>query len=178
MQRNHSYFKPLQSDLRAQVQEVAVHASSLWDGFVFQRDSDELFRIWGQGGIELHCRMAELAMRDVQLGEALFQAVDASFPGVYTYEVTEALGQMVAGHLVSTGNFPTEPEWQTTLGELALEFFEHGSLSQDEMSGLREVVARQLPHWQSGPSPNPFDAPPHHIPIKPPPDGVHSQATT
>lgn len=177
MQRNHRYSTPLQSDLRAQVQDVAVHASSLWDGFVFQRDSDELFQIWGQGGIELHFKMAELAMEDAQLCEALFQAADASFPGVYTYEVTEALGQMVAGHLVSTGDFPTELEWQTTLGDLALEFFEHGSFSHEQMNELRAVVARQLPHWQPGPPDTPSSFPSLIIPIHRPPDRGHSQAT-
>lgn len=163
-------------NLRALAQEIAVHASSLWDGFVFQRNPDDLFQIWGQGGIELHFRMADLAMADARLCDALFMASDSSFPGVYSYEVTEALGQMVASHLVSTGDFPTKPEWQTALGELALAFFERGQFSTQEMAVLRDVVARQLPHWQSLPTDNPTSNAPF-IPIKPPPAGGNFQAT-
>ena len=40
--------------LQTWAQGLAVHASALWDGFVFGRESDDLFRIWGQGGVELH----------------------------------------------------------------------------------------------------------------------------
>jgi len=159
-------------NLRSLVQEVAIHASSLWEGFVFQRNSEELFHIWGQGWIELYFQMADLAMADVRLCDALFTASDASFPGVYTYEVTEALGQMIAAHLVSTGDFPTEAEWQTALGELALTFFERGHFSDDEMAVLRAVVARQLPHWQAtDESPPPTSS--AHIP-PPPAGGGHS----
>jgi hypothetical protein len=138
-----------------QALDVAVHASSLWDGFVFQRDSDALFRIWDQGGIELHFKMAELAIVDAALCAALFLAADSSFPGVYNYEVTEALGQMVAGHLVSTGAFPTEAEWQNTLAELALSFFEQGNFSSQEVDRLRQVVIQWLPLWQGKPPDSP-----------------------
>jgi len=161
-------------NLRSLAQEVAVHVSSLWDGFVLGRESDELFRIWGRGGIELHFEMASLAIADVRLCDALFTASDASFPGVYTYEVTEALGQMIAAHLVSTGDFPTEAEWQTALGELALSFFERGHFSDDEMAVLREVVARQLPHWQATDESPP---PTSNVHIPPPPAGGSHSAT-
>lgn len=157
--------------LRSLIQGVAVHASSLWDGFVLGREPDELFRIWGQGGLELHFQMADLAMTDARLCDALFTASDASFPGVYIYEVTEALGQMIAAHLVSTGDFPTEQEWQTALGELALTFFERGHFSDEEMAVLREVVARQLPHWQAASDENPLPANTALTPIPPPPAG-------
>lgn len=142
-----------------QALDVAVHASSLWDGFIFQRDSDELFRIWDQGGIELHFKMAELAIVDAALCDALFLAADSSFPGVYNYEVTEALGQMVAAHLVSTGSFPTEAEWQNTLAELALTFFEQGDFSPQDMARLRQVVAQWLPLWRGHPPDPPSPSP-------------------
>lgn len=158
--------------------DVAVHASSLWDGLVFQRDSDALFRIWDRGGIELHDQMAELAMTDARLCEALYQATDSRFPGVYNDEVTEALGQMVAGHLVSTGEFPTEAEWQTTLGELALSFFAQGTFRPEEMEALREVVARLLPHWQAGPPESTSDPSTPHLPFKPPHNGGHFNSST
>ena len=167
---------PASQNLRAFALEVAVHASSLWDGFVFQRNSDDLFQVWGNGGIELHFRMAELAIADAKLDDALFAASDSSFPGMYTYEVTEALGQMVASHLVSTGGFPTEQEWQTALGELALGFFERGRFSVQEMTALREVVAQQLPPCQSSLADSPTGYA-SFIPIKPPPVGGNFQAT-
>jgi len=157
--------------LQTWAQGLAVHASALWDGFVFGRESDDLFRIWGQGGIELHFQMAELAITDVRLCDALFTASDSSFPGVYIYEVTEALGQIVAAHLVSTGDFPTEQEWQTALGELALSFFERGHFSDDEVATLRKVVARQLAYWQAASNENPSPPSTVHIPISPPPAG-------
>lgn len=132
-----------------QTLDVAIHASSLWDGFVFRRDSDELFRIWDQGGMELHFKMAELAIADAALCDALFLAADAGFPGVYTYEVTEALGQLIAGHLVSTGVFPSDAQWQNALAELALEFFRQGPFTPQEIERLRQVIAQQLPLWQA-----------------------------
>ena len=49
-----THTQSLLTDLR----EVAIHASSLWDGFVFRRDSNDLFQLWGMGGIELHTQMA------------------------------------------------------------------------------------------------------------------------
>lgn len=161
--------------LQTWAQGLAVHASALWDGFVFGRESDDLFRIWGQGGVELHFQMAELAIADVRLCDALFTASDSSFPGVYVYEVTEALGQMVAAHLVSTGDFPTEAEWQTALGELALSFFERGHFSDDEVATLRKVVTRQLAYWQSASDENPPPTNTVHIP--PPPAGSNHPAT-
>lgn len=164
-------------DWRSQALDVAVHASSLWDGLIFQRDSDEIFRIWDQGGIELHFRMADIAMTDAQLCEALYEASDSNFPGVYTYEVTEALGQMIAAHLVSTGEFPTEAEWQTALGELALTFFEQGNFSSPEMDNLRQVVAQVLPRWSAIPPGSPPQDLFPYPPTKPPPLGGHSQAT-
>lgn len=160
-----------------QALDVAVHASSLWDGFVFQRESDALFRIWDRGGIELHFKMAELAIVDAALCDALYQAVDSSFPGVYNYKVTEALGQMVAGHLVSTGNFPTEAEWQHTLAELALAFFEQGNFNPQDMVILHQVIVQWLPLWRGHP-PNPPSPSPIPRLSNLPPDHDHFLPTT
>lgn len=134
------------------LQQTAIHASSLWDGFVFRRNSDELFQIWGAGGIELHDRMAELAVLDMRLCEALYQACDTGFPGVYTYEVTEALGDAIALHLLSTGQFPTDAEWQCALGELALAFFKHGE--PDTLPAIQTVLGQFLPEWSRRLCPN------------------------
>lgn len=133
----------LLTDLR----DVAIHASSLWDGFVFRRDSDDLFHIWGMGGIELHTQMAELAMLDAQLCNALYTAAESGFPGVYTYEVTEELGNAVALHLISTGSFPTDSEWQHTLGELAYEFFARGAV--EDLPAVGAVLHQYLPGWRT-----------------------------
>lgn len=132
----------LLTDLR----DVAIHASSLWDGFVSRRDSDDLFHIWGMGGIELHTQMAELAMLDAQLCNALYAMTESGFPSVYTYEVTEELGNAVALHLISTGNFPTDPEWQHTLGELAYDFFAQGAV--EDLPAVSAVLHQSLPGWR------------------------------
>lgn len=134
------------------LQQTAIHASSLWDGFVFRRNSDELFQIWGAGGIELHDRMAELAVIDAQLCEALYQACDSGFPGVYTYEVTEALGNAIALHLLSTAQFPTTTEWQCALGELALSFFKQGE--PNSSPAIQAVLGQFLPEWKRRLCPN------------------------
>lgn len=129
----------------ADVQAIAVHASSLWDGFVYRHNVEDLYRYWGAGGIELHHRMAELAVMDAQLCDALYQANETGFPGVYTYEVTESLGEAIAQHLTSTGEFPTDTEWQCALGELALEFF----CNRDALAeaNIRPIIAQFLPGW-------------------------------
>ena len=134
------------------LQQAAIHASSLWEGFIFRRDSDDLFRCWGAGGIELHDRMAELAVLDMQLCEALYQASAGGFPGVYTYEVTEALGNAIAMHLLSTGQFPTEAEWQCALGELALAFFKRAD--PEGLPEIHVVLRRFLPDWAKRLCPN------------------------
>ncbi|SFN45376.1 hypothetical protein SAMN05660284_01531 [Formivibrio citricus] len=135
-----------------QLQQAAIHASSLWDGFTHRRNSDDLFHCWGMGGIELHDRMAELAVLDMQLCEALYQVCACGFPGVYTYEVTEALGDAIALHLLSTGQFPTDTEWQCALGELALEFFQRGD--PEDLPEIRAVLRRFLPDWAKRLCPN------------------------
>lgn len=144
--------RTLQTDLR----DVSIHASSLWDGFVFRRDSDDLFHIWGMGGIELHAQMAELAMLDVQLCDALYVTTESGFPGVYAYEVTEELGNAVALHLISTGSFPTDSEWQHTLGELAYAFFAQGAV--EDLPAVCVVLHQYLPGWrvEAEPSIPPF----------------------
>lgn len=134
------------------LQQVAMHASALWDGFTHGRNSDALFQVWGAGGIELHDRMAELAVIDAQLCEALYQACDTGFPGVYTYEVTEALGDAIALHLLSTGQFPTDAEWQCALGELALSFFKQGK--PEALPAIQTVLCRFLPEWKRKLCPN------------------------
>lgn len=127
------------------LQQVAMHASSLWEGFVHGRDSDDLFHAWGAGGVELHDRMADLAILDAQLCNALYHVCEAGFPGVYLYEVTEELGEAIALHLLSTGQFPTDAEWQCALGELALAFFRQGD--PQTLPVLGEVLKQYLPDW-------------------------------
>lgn len=129
----------------ADAQAIAVHASSLWDGFVYRHSVEDLYRYWGAGGIELHHRMAEVAVIDAQLCEALYQASKANFPGVYTYEITESLGEAIAQHLTSTSEFPTDIEWQCALGELAMEFFCRRDTQVVE--SIRPVIAQFLPGW-------------------------------
>jgi len=154
-----THTQTLQADLR----DAAIHASSLWDGFVFRRDSDDLFHLWGAGGIELHTQMAELAMLDAQLCDALYALTESGFPGVYTYEVTEELGNAVALHLISTGNFPTDPEWQHTLGELAYAFFAQGAV--EDLPAVSAVLHQYLPCWRAETEPviptSTLDQPPH-----------------
>ena len=153
-----THAQSLQTDLR----DVAIHASSLWEGFVFRRDSDDLFHIWGAGGIELHAHMAELAMLDAQLCNALYATTESGFPGVYAYEVTEALGNAVALHLISTGQFPTDSEWQYTLGELAYGFFSQGAV--EDLLAVGAVLHLYLPGWRVDAEPS---IPPFHL--SPPP---------
>lgn len=129
----------------ADMQTVAVHASSLWDGFVYRHSVEDLYRYWGAGGIELHHRMAELAVIDAQLCEALYQASETGFPGVYTYEVTESLGDAIAQHLTSTGEFPTDAEWQCALGELVMEYF--SSRDPHAQESIRSILPQFLPCW-------------------------------
>lgn len=93
-------------EVRALMQEVAVHASSIWDGLVAVIRT--IYLQYG-GKVASSCISKCLNLPLWMPGFAMrFSRHLIQLSQVYSYEVTEALGQMVAGHLVSTGDFPTE----------------------------------------------------------------------
>lgn len=119
-----------------------VHASSLWAGMAYEHDEDKILEAWGQGCVELHYALAEIAFADFRLCERLYGARPAGeWPGVYLYQVTEPLGAWMGAHIIKHGDLPLPAVWQTKLRELVLDFFPSGTRGAVEKVLDTEEVA-------------------------------------
>lgn len=103
--------------------DIAVHASSLWDGMVYGRNFDDILKKWDQGCYELHCALGEIAIKDAELCDALYEACGKDFPGMYTYEVTEELGSVIGSHILQGGYIPSTTNLEHVLRNLVESFY-------------------------------------------------------
>ena len=103
--------------------DIAIHASSLWDGMVYGRNFDDILKKWDQGCYELHCALVEIAIKDAELCDALYEACGKDFPGMYTYVVTEELGSVIGDSLLDSGEVPCAKVIERHLRSLVESFY-------------------------------------------------------
>ncbi|MEQ6292241.1 hypothetical protein ACFPAG_16675 [Vogesella sp. GCM10023246] len=104
-----------------------------------------LLSVWGQGARELHAELAQYAPLVVQLEAELWAVLDDGFPGVWHYEVVEALGWAITDWIVTHDGTPPDRAWVTTsLVTLAGRFFRRAP--QPTWPALRAVLLRYSPN--------------------------------
>jgi hypothetical protein len=82
-----------------------------------------LLSVWGQGCLELHATVTQYAPLVAQLADDLFTELAQDFPGVWDYEVTEALGRAMAAWIAEHPEQTPPPAWvKATLLVLAGDF--------------------------------------------------------
>lgn len=100
-----------------------------------------LLSVWGRGDWELQAELAQYAPQVVQLETELWALLDSGFPGVWHYEVVEALGWAIADWIVChDGEAPSRAWVVTTLVQLAGQFFSRAPPA--DWPALRAVLLR------------------------------------
>jgi hypothetical protein len=67
--------------------------------------------IWGAGCLELHAELVQYAPMVAALADTLYDQLDQGAPGVWHYEVTEALGSAIAEWIVLHDGLPPSLDW-------------------------------------------------------------------
>lgn len=125
--------------------DYCVHASSLWSGLVRNFREDQILEAWDQGCLELHYAMAYVAEVDADLCDKLFEKVGKDFPGLWTYEVTEELGAIIAAFILSNEDLPSRERVKSVHTQLILDFFpEHHKEAVLDFLNSRD-------HWETLP---------------------------
>ena len=125
------------------IRDSAAHASSLWAGMVFPNREEAILEAWGQGCLELHYAMADIAISDAELRDTLYDSLSNGFPGVYMYEVTEELGAFVGRHICAHGDLPPAALLQAEQRRLCLELFTYGA--PEDRARVVELLQQHLP---------------------------------
>ena len=110
-----------------------------------QDQSVTLLSLWGRGAWELHAELAQYARLVVQLEAELWAVLQEGFPGMWHYEVVEALGWAIADWIVQhDGEAPSRAWVIMTLAQLAGEFFSRAPPA--DWPALRVVLMRYTPN--------------------------------
>lgn len=106
-----------------------------------QDQSVTLLSLWGRGAWELQAELAQHARLLVQLHTELSAVLEKGFPGMWHYEVVEALGWAFANWIIQHDGAPPSREWVSmTLLQLAGTFFSRAQ--QEDWPALRAVLLR------------------------------------
>ncbi len=104
-----------------------------------------LLSLWGGGAWELQAELAQHAPLLVQLHTELSAVLEKGFPGMWHYEVVEALGWAIADWIVQhDGEAPSRAWVIATLLQLAGEFFTRAPPA--DWPALRAVLMRYTPN--------------------------------
>ncbi|TIC79546.1 hypothetical protein [Crenobacter intestini] len=117
---------------------VAVQASFLTAGMLVGIQPDALYQRWAQGALELHdalCRYAEPLYR---VNAAL--SARYAFPGVFEYEVSEALGAWFGCMVEAEGEAPSADRVLQQLAELTIRFMAGGGHGQQALALVSELL--------------------------------------
>ncbi|BAK77596.1 hypothetical protein NH8B_2803 [Pseudogulbenkiania sp. NH8B] len=128
----------------ASVQSIALTAACLtagmrdfcsWNSQGMQYDGTDaehsLLVIWGQGCLELHAELVQYAPMVAALVDTLYDQLDQAAPGIWHYEVTEALGGAIAEWIALHDGWAPSLDWvKTCLVRLAGEFMLRGQPQQ------------------------------------------------
>ncbi len=108
-----------------------------------------LLSYWGRGAWELQAELAQYAPQVVQLETELWAVLQEGFPGMWHYEVVEALGWAIADWTVHHGGEAPSQVWViTTLLQLAGQFFFRAPPA--DWPALRAVLMRYTPNLPAG----------------------------
>lgn len=106
-----------------------------------QDQSVTLLSLWGRGAWELQAELAQHARLLVQLHTELSAVLEKGFPGMWHYEVVEALGWAITDWIVQHDGAPPSCAWVTaTLLQLAGQFFSRAPPA--DWPALRAVLLR------------------------------------
>lgn len=109
-----------------------------------QGEAATLLSVWGLGARQLHAEVAQYALLVAELEALLWSELDKGFPGVWHYEVVEALGWSITEWIVRHDGVPPNREWVThTLLQLAGKFFSRAP--RENKPALRRVLKRYAP---------------------------------
>lgn len=131
----------------------SAHACAVYAGICYPDREEDALEYWGQGCYELRYWVGEVAYAIFTLEEILWKRTE-DFPGVFTYEVAEPVGQYIFAclkhqyttlgedwHLRDFGNWPNET------ARLVREFFEQGPVAN--MPVVEEVLTSWLAKHES-----------------------------
>lgn len=100
-----------------------------------------LLSLWGRGAWELQAELVQYAPLVLQLEAELWAVLDSGFPGMWHYEVVEALGWAIADWIVQhDGEAPSRAWVVMTLAQLAGQFFMRAPTA--DWAALRAVLLR------------------------------------
>ena len=141
----------------ASVQSIALTAACLtagmrdfctWNSLGVAYDGPDAERsllvIWGAGCLELHAELVQYAPMVAALADTLYDQLDQAAPGVWHYEVTEALGSAIAEWIMLHDGQAPSLDWvKACLVRLACEFMLRGQPQQ--WPAIRQILLTLSP---------------------------------
>lgn len=128
------------------MQNTAVTASFMTIGMMetgHGRGIDDIYRVWNQGGIELHCQLCQYAELSERIVVVITTYIELDFPGVYDYEVSEPFGTWFAEHIFANkGRAPDSEVAKAKLLADACQFFSqsHSPKAADCLKLIEKVT--------------------------------------
>lgn len=129
--------------------DLVMYSASFMSGMRDAGDFGKLLERWNRGCVGLTYELTRHVATFVRILDAIEadcerRGVDNSYPGVIAYEVAEPFGIWFAGHVIETGEAPSDEDCRKYLLENTIAFF-----SQNGGGDLRTAIAAATAGIQS-----------------------------
>ena len=107
--------------------EFSAHVCALYAGMCYPGREEDVLEHWQHGCYELRYKVGEVAYAVMDLEETIYKRLgEKSFPGMFTYEVTEVLGDFIYRVIKNSPVRGSFGYWPSEAARLTREFFEQG----------------------------------------------------